>query len=87
MALGPRARAYHGIGDDDLTDDQREIERLLRVCKDKTVLLQDAYAENERLRAALEEIAFENPSRSPAECALVALGRKPGSDPDKGRRR
>ena len=30
-----------------------EIRRLLHVCKDKTELLRDAYAQNERMRAAL----------------------------------
>ena len=28
MTLGPRAREYHGIGEDGRTDDQREIARL-----------------------------------------------------------
>ena len=35
----------------------------------------DSETDNERLRAALEEIAWENPSRSPAECARRALER------------
>jgi len=34
-----------------------EIERLLGVCKDKTTLLREAYAQNERLRAEAEKIA------------------------------
>jgi cell division protein FtsB len=35
--------------------------------------IQQLRAQNDKLRAALQEIAFENPSRPPAECARRAL--------------
>ena len=40
----------------ELSKRNREIERLLAVCKDKTTLLKDAYAENERLTAERDRL-------------------------------
>jgi hypothetical protein len=33
MALGPRAKEYHGIGDDGLTDDQRRVKQMLELLR------------------------------------------------------
>jgi hypothetical protein len=73
----PRAELERQIMDPNIPKNEREwwaaaeIERLREVCKDKTILLKDAYAQNERLRLRVKDLEIN----SPAQDALREIAR------------